>query len=131
MRRQIVWSVVLVFGLVVAIAACGSLQKPVVLEAKKDYVVNVKIIDHKFDPNNFQIYQRETLILRLENMTSKNHNFTIKKPNGELFQGVDIPANKTLDAKLLFEQSGIYKFYSNKFTDKMHGMKGQIVVIAR
>ena len=35
MKRRIVWSAVLVFGLVVAIAACSGLQKPVVLEAKK------------------------------------------------------------------------------------------------
>jgi plastocyanin len=131
MRRRIVWSVVLVCGLVLAVSACGGLQKPVVLEAKNDYTVNMKLMDYTFEPNNLQVYQGATLVLKLENMSLKNHNFTIEDPEGNLMQGMDVIAKKTLETKIHFARPGIYKFYSNKFMDKMRGMKGQIIIIAR
>ncbi len=129
MKKKVVWSLFLVLGLALAFSACGTIQKPVVLETKTHNAVRVKMLDYAFDPNSFQSYN--TILFRLDNPTGRDHNFTLKDPDGRILQSVDVAPGKTAEVKADLTRTGIYTFSCNKFFHSTRGMKGQVVVVER
>lgn len=94
--------VVIILGTMLSFSACARLQKVVVVETKRSNVVEVKVSDYKFEPNNLQAYQGDTIDFKLQNVSSLDHNFTLKDPDGKVLQDVDIPPGKTADVKVVF-----------------------------
>ncbi len=129
MKTKVVWSLFLIFGLALLFSACSGLQKPVVLETKKTNVVHVTMMDYTFQPNNLQAYRGETIVFRLDNVSSGVQNFTVQDPESMTLQSVDVAPGKTSEVRLNLAKSGIYTFYCNKFLHSTMGMKGQIVVV--
>ena len=119
---------VLVLGVALSVSACAGLQKLVVVETEHSDVVEMKVSDYRFEPNNLQTYQGDTIDFRLRNVSARDHNFTLIDLDGKILQDVDILPGKTADVRVLFLRAGAYRFHSNRDLDSAMGMKGLVVV---
>ena len=68
--------------------------------------------------------------MKITNISSDSHNFTVKDPAGQVIQNVDLPANETINIELRLKQPGTYEFYCDRPFHKAMGRKGQFDVIA-
>ena len=128
MARKMSGASVLVLGMMLCFSACGGLQQPVVVDAKLSHVVEVKVSDFAFEPNNLQVHEGDTIDFKLQNVSSRDHNFTLEDPDGKTLQDVAIPAGKTVDVKVSFLGTGTYRFHCSIDLHSAMGMKGQVVV---
>jgi len=112
--------------------SCASFQKQVALdEGNKEHVVEMKVSNFKFVPNNILTHEGSTIIFRLTNVTSASHNFTLTDPSGAIVQDVAIPGDRTIEVKATFSESGTYYFYCDKLFHSALGMKGWIEVVRK
>ncbi|HXX53845.1 MAG TPA: cupredoxin domain-containing protein [Thermodesulfovibrionales bacterium] len=121
----------LAFAIVLlAFAACASQQPLVTLgPARGEVVLAMKASSFSFEPNNIKAYRGDVVVLKIENTSGAGHNFTIKDPQGNVVQNVDLPSKKTATATVPLSETGTYEFYCDKPFHSTYGMKGQIVVI--
>jgi plastocyanin len=124
--------IVLLIGVVLALTACAS-QHPLVTigPSKGETVIEVKAGNFKFEPNNLKAYKGEAVVFRIENMSGTGHNFTIKDPEGHIFQSVPLPAKETTTVKVALSEPGTYEFYCDKTFHAAFGMKGRLEVVQR
>jgi plastocyanin len=119
-------------GLAVAALAAGAYghRQPltVVNAPEGKAVVEMKASDFKFTPNNLEARAGDRLEFRIENVSGKNHNFTIKNPRGEILRSVALPAHQTVTLTLDLPDDGTYHFYCDVDLDAALGMKGWITV---
>jgi len=132
MNRRVLYSLAIVSVFVLILSSCAKLQKQVTLDQeKKENIIVVKVHNYKFEPNNIFAYEGDTILFKIENVTISEHNFTLTDPEGAVIEAVDIPRDKTIEIKVTFSRTGIYKFYCNKTFHSALGMKGQIEVVRR
>ena len=116
-------------GLLLVVASCAGRQPLVTIEPSKgETTIDMKADNFKFQPNNIKAYQGDVLILRIENISKTEHNFTIEDPQGRALQSVPLPAGKTTSVKIPLSARGTYEFYCDKPFHSAFGMKGWIKV---
>ncbi len=93
------------------VSCAGVQQKPVVLAPGQTLII--KADSYKFDPNYLQVHQGD-LTMDVKNVSSQNHNVTIKTFEGEVISK-DLPANSKTNVKINLLRPGIYEFL-NPFT---------------
>jgi plastocyanin len=112
-----------------AMGACGHRQPLVVVTAPEGKaVVDMKASDYKFTPNNLGARAGDSLEFRIENVSGKNHNFTIKNPKGDTIRSVALPAHQAVTFTLDLPVEGTYHFYCDIDLHSALGMKGWITV---
>jgi len=112
-----------------AFAACASQQPLVTIgPARGEIVLAMKASDFTFEPNNIKAYKGDVVVLKIENISSTGHNFTLKTPLGNAEQSVKLPPMETVTVKVELSEAGTYEFYCDKPFHSTLGMKGQIVV---
>lgn len=119
-------SILLTFG------ACASSQKAtkVSIAGDEKNIVEVTADSFNFNPSIIEIKSKDTIFLKITNISSSSHNFTVKNPAGEVIQNVELPPNKTITLEVNFKKPGTYEFYCDKPFHGMLGMKGRFEVIA-
>jgi plastocyanin len=112
-----------------AAGACGHRQPLTVVNAPEGKaVVEMKTSDFKFTPNNLEARAGDRLEFRIENVSGKDHNFTIKNPKGEILRSVALLAHQTVTLTLAPPADGTYHFYCDVDLHSTLGMKGWITV---
>jgi uncharacterized cupredoxin-like copper-binding protein len=112
-----------------AIWGCASLQAPFQVNTSEEgQEVFVTADDHTFSPNNIQIEKPGSLTLKVENVSDKTHNITLKNPQGDILKSVDLPPKRTIPLTVDLPGTGKYEFYCDKPFHPTLGMVGQIVV---
>jgi plastocyanin len=120
--RAAVWLVVLIMA-----PACASRQPLVTISPSQgETVITMKASDFKFEPNNIRAYQGNEVLLKVENVSHKGHNFTIKDPRGNTVLSVPLPPKETVEMKFDLSETGIYEFFCDKPFHAAFGMKGRI-----
>ena len=128
MKISVVGRIAMSIVMVLAVAACASVQqKPTVIESGEKTLV-IKVESFKFEPNDIKAHRGDILTLKLENIASVEHNLTIKTPQGATLVSVDIPAKDTVSVGINLAENGIYPFYCDKPLHPTLGMKGKIEV---
>jgi plastocyanin len=124
--RPLAW---LAVAAALAAGACAHRQPLTVVNAPEGRaVVDMKASDYKFTPNNLEARAGDRLDFRIENVSAKNHNFTIKNPKGEILKNVALPAHQTVTFTLDLPVEGMYHFYCDIDLHSALGMKGWITV---
>jgi len=113
-------------------AACAGVQPEVTVGPEAGVkTLAIKASSFKFDPNNIKAYVGDVIILKVENVSGSNHNFTVNDPAGKAVQSVDLPPGKTVEIRVTLSESGTYDFYCDKTFHSFFGMKGQIEALKR
>lgn len=113
--------------LALAAAGCAGLRAPMKMTAavgKK--TVTMTAGDFKFEPSAIQALTGDLLVFEISNTFSTTHNFTIKDPEGQILESVDLPGNKTVSLEIPLRDNGTYEFYCNKTSHANTGMKGYV-----
>jgi len=132
MNKRVFYSLATVSVFVLILFSCAELQKQIMLdEGKKENIIEIKVSNFKFEPNNILTHEGNTILFKIENVTISEHNFTLTDPEGAVIEDVDVPQDKTVEIKVTFSRTGIYNFYCNKPFHSTLGMKGQIEVVRR
>ncbi len=109
------------------LAGCASISTtPTPVSAAAP--VTIEVTNYKFAPNNLQVQGIGSFTLQVHNGTGTVHNFTVKNPQGNVIQSVDLPAGQTTAVTVDLAAVGTYNFYCNKPFHSTLGMTGQIVV---
>jgi plastocyanin len=120
---------ILAVVLALTTGACAHRQPPVTAVAPGgSAVIEMKASDYKFTPNNLKATVGETLEFRIENVSGKNHNFTIKDPKGEVLKNVTLPVHQTVTVPIRLDAEGTYHFYCDIGPHATLGMKGWVTV---
>ena len=129
MDRESKGLIAVFLAVLLAFAACASQQPLVTIgPAKGEIVLTMKASDFTFEPNNIKGYKGDVIVLKVENISSTGHNFTLKTPQGNAEQSVKLPPMETVTVKVELSETGTYEFYCDKPFHSTLGMKGQIVV---
>lgn len=98
-------------------------------------VIEVRLGDYRFIPQEIQLIDDQAVILRLVNTDSITpHNFTMKAANSAADINVDVPGVVSIDVQLEPPPAGHYTFLcANKFmfmkSHREKGMEGTLVVV--
>ena len=129
MNRKLKWLTPVFATVLLACVACASQQPLVTIgPAKGEIVLAMKGSSFSFEPNNIKAYRGDVIVLKIENISSTGHNFTLKTPLGNAEQSVKLPPMETVTVKVELSEAGTYEFYCDKPFHSTLGMKGQIVV---
>jgi plastocyanin len=119
-------------GLAVAALAAGAWghRQPltVVNAPEGKAMVEMKASDFKFTPNNLEARAGDRLEFRIETVSGKDHNFTIKNPKGEILRSVALLAHQTVTLTLDPPAHATYHFYCDDDLHSALGMKGWITM---
>lgn len=126
MEKRIL-SVIYVCILIVSVAACSHLQKPLDIE-HSGKIILMTASDFKFEPNNITTRAGNSLTFSIMNVSPNAHNFTLEDPEGKIMKNVDIPRQQSVQVDADFPKPGTYKFFCNKTGHSALGMKGQVIV---
>lgn len=100
-------------------------------------IIEVKLGDYRYMPENIQLVVGQPVILHLVNTDSFTpHNFTLEDASDGLDVNVDIPAGESVDVQLMPLWQGSHTFYcTNKLwlmdSHREKGMEGTLTVIPR
>jgi uncharacterized cupredoxin-like copper-binding protein len=72
-----------------------------------------------------------TLPLHIKNVSSMEHNFTLKNPEGEIIKSVNLPEGETVTVEIDLPRPGTYPFYCDRPFHASLGMKGVVKVVGR
>ena len=113
--------------LLVLAAGCAGVQhKPVILTPGETLIM--KADSFKFDPNYFSAHKGDLLTIEVENVSSRDHNITIKTPRGDTLISKNLPPTSRTNIKINLSELGTYNFYCDKPFHSTMGMKGRIEV---
>ena len=130
MNRKLKCLTAVFAAVLLAFTACASQQPLVTIgQAKGETVLAMKASSFSFEPNNIKAYRGDVIVLKIENISSAGHNFTIKDPQGNTLQNIALPSKETVTVKVPLSEAGTYEFYCDKAFHSSYGMKGQIAVI--
>lgn len=97
-------------------------------------VIEIKLGDYRFTPQEIQLTENQPAVLRLVNTDSITpHNFTMKAQNGVTSIDVDILGGESVDVQLKPLPAGRYPFYcANRLlfmkSHREKGMEGSLTV---
>jgi uncharacterized cupredoxin-like copper-binding protein len=115
--------------ILLALAACAGVQQQVAVSpGTGEKVIGMTADNFKFIPNNIKAARGDVLVIKIENISKSEHNFTIKNPQGNILQDGDIPPGKTAEFRVPLPEAGEYDFYCDEPFHTLFGMKGQIEV---
>jgi plastocyanin len=120
------------FLLCIFLIGCAGQQTPLAVspsEREKGVLIEAKSFE--FRPNMIKIDEPGRLLLRINNVSSAEHNFTLKNPEGEIIKSVNLPEAKTVTTEIDLPRSGTYPFYCDKPFHSSLGMKGVIEVLGK
>jgi uncharacterized cupredoxin-like copper-binding protein len=82
--------------------ACGGGPQPVVTAPERGAALTIEASSFKFEPNNIKAAAGDILALRIKNLSSSAHNFTLKDPMGKVIRNVSLPPEEsvTVDVRL-------------------------------
>ena len=115
-------------GLLLLIGGCSGPQKVVTLTPGGGQVVAMQASSFDFDPDVIRARQGDRLVLAIENIAGRSHNFTLKDPAGVVLVSEDLSGHQTLRVVVPLTQSGEYFYYCDKPLHATFGMKGHVVV---
>ena len=117
-------------GILFVLSACAGLQHQVAVSSVGgEKVITMEASSFKFTPNNIKAYQGDAVVIKIANISDAGHDFTIKDPQGQIVQSVDLPSKKTVEVRVTLSEPGEYSFYCDKPLHSSFGMKGQIEVL--
>ncbi len=121
--------VVLLAALVV-IASCAGTQAPVGVRTTErgEKSITITASSFKFEPSNIEARQGDVLIINVENISSMDHNFSIKDRQGEIMMSADVRGKETIQVKMRLKKPGTYEFFCDKPLHSTLGMKGTLEV---
>jgi plastocyanin len=118
--------------LCVFVIGCAAQQTPIAItpsEREKGILIEAKSFE--FRPNMIKIDVPGRLLLHIRNVSSMEHNFTLKNPDGEVITSVSLPEGKTITTEIDLPRSGTYPFYCDKPFHPSLGMKGVVEVLGK
>ena len=119
-------------GMLFVLSACAGLQQQVAVSSVDgEKVITMEASSFKFTPNNIKAYQGDSVVIRIMNISEAGHDFTIKDPQGQTIQSVDLPSKKMVEIRVSLPEPGEYSFYCDKPLHSSFGMKGQIEVLRK
>ena len=83
----------------------------------------------EFRPNILKVDGPGTLPLHIKNVSSMEHNFTLKNPEGEIIKSVNLPEGETVTLEIDLPRPGTYPFYCDRPFHASLGMKGVVKVV--
>lgn len=111
--------------------ACAGRQQQVAVGPEAgENVVAMSASSFEFEPNNIRAREGDEVVFRITNTSGTGHNFTIRDPQGNILQSVELPEKKTVDVRIRFAESGMYDFYCDKPFHPTLGMKGRVEVVS-
>ncbi len=130
MKKQVAAFGVLL-GLLLFVFACAEMQKQVPVDhgSVGQKTISVQASSFEFRPNNIKAAQGDTVLFTIHNDEDKEHNFTIKDPEGKLLQVVDLPPHTIVPVTVTFAEAGMYDFYCNEPLHEVFGMQGQVQAV--
>ncbi len=129
-RERITAGLALVLLVILSSCAGGQPQTVATSVPSGKDVVTVEASSYKFSPNRIERRGEGKLTLEVKNVSSHDHNLTVKNPRGEILKSVDLPPNQTVPVSISLPEAGTYEFYCDKPFHSSLGMKGSIVVLA-
>jgi plastocyanin len=129
-KRASVLQVPLLLCLIWIMAGCagaGRTEK-VSLSEQGKRSVTVEASSFKFEPSVIEVPRGDALTLKIMNVASVSHNFTIKDPQDRILRTVDLPPGETVTVEVPVNKAGTYEFYCDKPLHAALGMKGKIEV---
>ncbi|HMK55222.1 MAG TPA: cupredoxin domain-containing protein [Dissulfurispiraceae bacterium] len=132
MQTEVFKLIALYVGAILVLASCAGLQQEVTTgTGGGEKSIAIEADSFKFTPNNIQAYEGDVMVLNINNVSGSTHNITIKDPEGQILQSVDLPAKKAVEVSIKLSKPGEYLFYCDKPMHSLFGMKGRIEVLKR
>lgn len=115
---------------VLAVLSCARAQAPVEVRAtdQGEKSITITASSFKFEPSHIVTRQGDILIINIENVSSTDHNFSLKDPRGNVMVSVDVPGKETVEVKVTLKEPGTYDFFCHKPLHPTLGMKGTLEV---
>jgi plastocyanin len=121
---------VLLVGLLPLGGCAGVQEKPQVVAAKAgERKIAMTASSFKFEPSAIRVQGTGPLVIEVKNVSSMEHNLTVKSPAGKVLNSADLPGNSTTKVELKPAEKGTYEFYCDKPMHRTLGMKGVIEVV--
>ena len=116
-------------GVLLTGTACSGPQKVVAVPpGVGENTIDMKASSFNFDPDVIRARQGDQLVLNIENVSTIEHNFTLKNPAGETLVSKDLPEHQTVRVEVLFPKPGDYPFLCDKPLHGTFGMKGRVII---
>jgi plastocyanin len=118
---------------VILLAACSSKLQPPVNIPDGGGTLHIKIDDYRFEPNNIHVRSGDPVVVEVEDVSGREHTFSLYDPMKRLLRSVVVPAGQTVTlwgSGRPFEP-GEYWFYCNRAFHDYRGEKGRFVVEKR
>lgn len=113
-------------------AGCAAPQPVISIEsAQGETTLKIDADNFRFVPNNIRVYQGDTVLFKVENISNTEHNLTVKDPEGCIISDQDISPKGSALIRVVFSETGVYDFYCNEPFHNTLGMSGQIEVLKR
>jgi len=115
--------------LCIFMVGCAAQQTPLAVspsEREKGVLIEAKSFD--FTPNIIKVDVPGLLVLQIRNVSSMEHNFTLKDPEGKIIKSLSLPEGKTVTTEIDLPRPGTYPFYCDKPFHSTFGMKGVVEV---
>jgi plastocyanin len=114
--------------LLISLSCAGRQPQVEAMAEHGEKTIDIQASSYKFEPNNIKVNQGDTIVIHMTNISDKEHNFTLKDPEGKILKSVDLHPNTPEHLTLSFPEKGIYNFYCDKSFHPTMGMKGRIEV---
>ena len=132
MQNKFMTSLTMCLGLLFILSACAGLQQQVTAgSVQGERTITMEASSFKFTPNNIKANQGDEITIKITNISDAGHDFTIKDPQGQIIQSVDLPSKQTVGIRIKLSEAGEYDFYCDKPLHSSFGMKGQIEVVKK
>lgn len=100
----------------------------VTAQEQGEKVVKMTASNFKFKPSTIQAQKGDVLAIEVENVSSQEHNLTVKDPKGKTIESARLPGKVTTRVRIALSEAGTYKLICNKPLHALLGMKGRIEV---
>jgi plastocyanin len=133
MRRRHLRRLILSLAAVVLLAACSTKLQPPVSVPDGGGTLHIKAGHYEFEPNNIYIREGDIIVLELENVSTREHTFTLYDPMSNLLRSVLLAPGETVTlwGKGRGYEPGEYWFHCERPFHDYRGEKGRIVVEKR
>jgi plastocyanin len=131
MRRRYPYHLGLFLVAMFLVAGCGGGPQPVVTAPERGAALTIEASSFKFEPNNIKAAAGDILALRIKNLSSSAHNFTLKDPTGKVIRNVSLPPEESVTVDVRLEMAGTYDFRCARGFHAGMGMRGRIEVTER
>jgi len=129
MKRNCIRLIAVCAGILLTAATCAAPRTTVVIEPeKREAEIKIKADNFKFEPGIVEAFRGNVIIFHVENISNSEHNFTIKDPQDNILQSVDLHPKKIVTIRIDLVDTGTYEFYCDKPFHSAFGMKGRISV---